>query len=240
DREREFAVALRVRRSHDIAEKYFAFAAACRPIAEDFHGEARQRLAAQLALHDELARALAHALERGGGAPAVRRALAIRRAIRTNLGEASRRRSDADAALTDKAFVLAARQAENDAALADGGVATAAGEAALDLLTIAVNGIVGNPCHRHVGCRPHRDAHGVAGDDVAVDDIAGAGQAQAERIVGENVGGDVVAVPPVDLQAVGIFFEAVAHSLSFPSRISIPCDGSGFASVERNTLSAIR
>src|SRR5215510_2541992 len=146
DREREFAVALRVRRSHDIAEKYFAFAAACRPIAEDFHGEARQRLAAQLALHDELARALAHALERGGGEPAVRRRLAIRRAIRTNLGEASRRRSDADAALTDKAFVLAARQAENDAALADGGVATAAGEAALDLLTIAVNGIVGNPC----------------------------------------------------------------------------------------------
>src|SRR5215467_2310990 len=51
-----------------------------------------------------------------------------------------------------------------------------------------------------------RDAHGVA-----VDDIAGTGQAQAEGIVAEDIGGNVVAVPPVDLQAVGISFEAVAN-----------------------------
>jgi hypothetical protein len=63
----------------------------------------------------------------------------------------------------------------------------------------------------HVGRRPHRDAHSVAGDDVAVDNIAAAGEAQAERVVGEDVGGDVVVVPPVDLQAIGISFETVAH-----------------------------
>src|SRR5262249_28963551 len=118
---------------------------------------------------------------------------------------------DAGAALADIAFVLAARQAEHDAALAEVGVATAAGKAALDLLTIVVDGVVGNRRLRHLGARPHGDAHGVAGDDVAVDAIAGAGEAQAERVVGEDVGGDVVAVPPVDLQAVGISFETVAH-----------------------------
>src|SRR5262249_10084971 len=151
----------------------------------------RARLAAQLALHDELARVLAHALERGRGETAVRRRLAVGRAIRANLGEASRWRSDAGAALADVALVLAARQAGHDAALADGGVATAAGEAALDFLTVAVDGVVGNRRHRHVGGRPHRDAHGVTGDDVAVDAIAGAGEAQAECVVGEDVGGNV-------------------------------------------------
>src|SRR6516165_6985655 len=211
DRERKSAPPLGVGRGRDLAEKHFAFAAARRPIAEDFHGEARARLAAQLALHDEFARVLAHALERGGSETAVRRRLAVGRAIRENLGEASRWWSDAGAALADEALVLAARQAEHDAALAYVWVATAAGEAALDFLTVAVDGVVGNRRHRHVGCRPHRDAHGVAGDDVAVDDIAGAGETEAERIVGEDVGGDVVAVPPVDLQAVGISFEAVAH-----------------------------
>src|SRR5215831_16315419 len=140
-RQRESAQALGVGRGRDLAEKYLAFAAARRPIAEHFDGETRARLAAQLALHGELARALAHALERGGGKPAVRRRLAVGRAVRANLGQASRRRSDADAALADIAFVLAARQAEHDAALADVGVATAAGEAALDLLTIAVDGV---------------------------------------------------------------------------------------------------
>src|SRR5262249_46490167 len=149
-RQREFAQPLGVGRGHDLAEKYFAFAAARRPIAEHFHGETRAQLAPQLALHDELARVLAHALEGGRSETAVRRRLAVGRAIRADLGEASRRRSDADAALADVAFVLAARQAEHDAALADIGIATAAGEAALDLLTIAVDGVVGNPRHRHV------------------------------------------------------------------------------------------
>src|SRR5262249_56641004 len=101
----------------------------------------------------EPVRALAHALKRGGGETAVRRRLAVGRAIRTNLAEASRRRSDSNAALADKAFVLPARQAEHDAALADVGVAAAAGEATLDLLAVAVDGIAGNPCHRHVGPR---------------------------------------------------------------------------------------
>jgi hypothetical protein len=77
----------------------------------------------------EPVRALARASERGGSETAIRRRLAVGRAIRANLGEASRRRSDADAALADIAFVLAARQAEDDAALADVGVATTAGEA---------------------------------------------------------------------------------------------------------------
>src|SRR5262249_27742040 len=194
-----------------LAEKYFAFAAARRPIAEYFHGETRARLAAQLALHDELARAFAHALQRGGGETAVRRRLAVGRAIRANLGEASRRRNDADATLADIAFVLAARQAEHDAALAEGGGATAAGETALDLLTIVVDGVVGNRRLRHLGPRPHRDADGIAGDDVAVDDIAGAGETEAKGIVAEDIGGDIVAVPPIDLQAVGIPFEAIAH-----------------------------
>src|SRR6516162_42150 len=209
-RQRESAQPLGVGRGRDLAEKYFAFAAARGPIAEHLHGETRQRLAAKLALHDELARAFAHALERGGGETAVRRRLAVGRAIRADLGEASRRRSDADAALADIAFVLAARQAEHGAALAEVGVATAAGEAALDLLTIVVDGVVGNRRLRHLGARPHRDAHGVAGDDVAVDDVAGAGETEAKGIVPEDVGGDVVAVPPIDLQAVGIPFEAVA------------------------------
>src|SRR5262249_57031794 len=115
-----------------------------RPVAEPLDGETRQRLTPQLALHDELARAFAHALERGGGETAVRRRLAVGRAIRANLGEASRRRSDADAALAHIAFVLAARQAEHDAAFAEVGVATAAGEAAR---------------LRHLSPRPHRDAH---------------------------------------------------------------------------------
>src|SRR5262249_54843760 len=190
---------------------YFAFAAARRPVAEHLDGETRQRLAPQLALHGELARAFAHALERGGGETAVRRRLAVGRAIRADLGEASRRRSDADAALADVAFVLAARQAEHDAALAEVGVATAAGETALDLLTIVVDGVVGNRRLRHLGPRPHRDAHGIAGDDVAVDGVAGAGETEAKGIVAEDIGGDVVAVPPIDLQAVGISFEAIAH-----------------------------
>src|SRR5215831_18255315 len=140
DRERKSAPPLGVGRGRDLAEKHFAFAAARRPIAEYFHGEARARLAAQLALHDELARAFAHALERGRGETAVRRRLAVGRAIGANLGEASWCRSDADAAVADVAFVLAARQAEHDAALAEVGVATAAGEAALNLLTIVVDG----------------------------------------------------------------------------------------------------
>src|SRR5215472_17007801 len=139
DRQRKFAPPLGVGCGRDVAEKHFAFAAARRAIAEDFHGETRARLAAQLALHDEFARVLAHALERGRGKTAVRRRLALGRAIGANLGEASRRRSDAGAALADKALVLAARQAEHDAALAEVGVATAAGEAALDLLTIIVD-----------------------------------------------------------------------------------------------------
>ena len=105
-RQRESAQPLGVGRGRDLAEKYFAFAAARGPIAEHLHGETRQRLAAKLALHDELARALAHALERGGGEAAVRRRLAVGRAIRADLGETSRRRSDADAALADVAFVL--------------------------------------------------------------------------------------------------------------------------------------
>src|SRR5262245_23855428 len=182
-RQRESAQPLGVGRGRDLAEKYFAFAAARRPVAEHLDGETRARLAPQLALHDELARAFAYALERGSGETAVRRRLAVGRAIRANLGEASRRRSDADATLADVAFVLAARQAEHDAALAEVGVATAAGEAALDLLTIVVDGVVGNRRLRHLGPRPHRDAHGVAGDDVAVDDIAGAGETEAEGIV---------------------------------------------------------
>ena len=106
DRERKSAPPLGVGRGRDVAEKHFAFAAACRPIAEYFHGKARARLAAQLALHDEFARVLAYALERGGGETAVRRRLAVGRAIRADLGETSRRRSDADAALADVAFVL--------------------------------------------------------------------------------------------------------------------------------------
>src|SRR5262245_55053002 len=114
-RERELAQPLGVGRGRDFAEKYFAFPAARRPIAEHFDGETRARLAPQLTLHDELARALAHALERGGGETAVRRRLAVGRAIRANLGEASWRRSDADAALTHITFMLAARQAEHDA-----------------------------------------------------------------------------------------------------------------------------
>src|SRR5215468_7484564 len=57
---------------------------------------------------------------------------------------------------------------------------------------------------------PGRTAMGIAGDDVAVDDIAGAGETEAKGIVAEDIGGDVVAVPPIDLQAVGISFEAVA------------------------------
>src|SRR5262249_14450283 len=142
DRQRKFAPPLGVGCGRDVAEKHFAFAAARRAIAEDFHGETRARLAAPLAFHDELARAFAHPFERGGGEAAVRRRLAVGRAIRADLGEASRRRGNADAALADEAFVLAARQAEHDAALADGGVATAAGEAALDLLAVAIDGVV--------------------------------------------------------------------------------------------------
>src|SRR5262245_39382346 len=66
-RQRESAQPLGVGRGRDVAEKYFAFAAARRPVAEHLDGETRARLAPQLALHDELARAFAHALERGSG-----------------------------------------------------------------------------------------------------------------------------------------------------------------------------
>src|SRR5262249_38402410 len=110
-RQREFAQSLGVGRGRDLAEKYFAFAAARGPIAEHLDGETRARLAAKLALHDELARAFAHALERGGGETAVRRRVAVWRASRGNLGKASPRRSGPGAALSAIAFVPAAQHA---------------------------------------------------------------------------------------------------------------------------------
>jgi hypothetical protein len=48
-------------------------------------------------------------------------------------------------------------------------------------------------------------------DQVAVEDVALAGDADADGVAAEGVGGQVVALAPVDLQAVGVVFEAVAH-----------------------------
>src|SRR5262249_57750234 len=41
-------------------------------------------------------------------------------------------------------------------------------------------------------------------------DVGGGGQGEGGGIVAEDIGSDVVAVPPIDLQAVGMPFEAVA------------------------------
>ncbi len=88
---------------------------------------------------------------------------------------------------------------------------------------------------------PHRNANAVVEDPVRVDDVADAGETQPEGVLCERVERDVVAISPVDLQAVRVAFETVSTTvLSFPRRISMPCEGSGLAAVDRKTLLATR
>ena len=72
-------------RRHDVGKKCFPFDAARALVREQLDDEARARFALQVSLEIELRSALAHAVEHRGGDAAVRRSLAVGRAVWTNL-----------------------------------------------------------------------------------------------------------------------------------------------------------
>src|SRR5438034_10797427 len=88
-------------------------------------------------------------------------------------------------------------------------IAAAAGFASVYAETIAADLISRQPDEgRWIG-RTNGDPDAIAAHDVAVDDVADAGQIKAERVIRERVGHDVIPIHPVDLQAVGIALEPV-------------------------------
>jgi hypothetical protein len=52
-----------------------------------------------------------------------------------------------------------------------------------NVIIAVVDGIAGNPRHHHGGRGSHRDAHGIAEDCVAADDIAAAGISEWARSI---------------------------------------------------------
>src|SRR5712671_1324048 len=156
---------------HDLAQKCFAFRAARLSVPENFHCKSRRWAALHVALHRDMGSGPAHVVENRRGQSIIGWSIAIRRAIRTNFHAPRRIERHADGAIAHVADVRVAGRAEYDAALADVRIATAAHPASLDRLTIAVDGIAGDSRPGRDRRRTHRNAHRIAEDEVALDDI---------------------------------------------------------------------
>ena len=210
DGQREGRASAGIGSNRGIGEEYLAFRAAGLAVCEHLDRETRVGRALHVTLDEDLAAAPLHPLDDRRRDAAVRGRLAVRCTVGANPSEAFRLDDDADAARADIAGVLRAGCAEHDAAAPQIGIAAAAGEAAPDVLAVVVDRVLRQPHHRAARSRPHGDADLVSEDGVAVDDVVMAGQREAERVVGEHVVAEIVAIAAIELHAVGITIEPVA------------------------------
>src|SRR5215470_8175955 len=113
-----------------VGKEDLAFPAAGLAVGEHLDREPRAWRAPNMPLHDDLAAAPLHAVDRRRCDAPIRQRLAVGRAVRAYPREALGPDHDADAARADIAGVFGAGGAEHDAAASQIGVAAAAGKAA--------------------------------------------------------------------------------------------------------------